>query len=91
MEQHRSPNFLTGICQVAGFERSVLPPLDSKKHTKAKRLITATSSAPDRSQDGELSRNGPTATSEKRNATTVPHIHMRNRPLEREEALPQKT
>jgi hypothetical protein len=72
-------------------ELSVLPPLDLRKHTKAKRLITATSSAPDRIQDGELSRNGPTAASEKRNATTVPHINMRNRHLEREEALPQKT
>jgi hypothetical protein len=80
MEQQRSPYILTEICQAAGLERSVLPPLDSRKHTKAKRLIIATSSAPDRSQDGELARNGPTATSEKRNATTVPHINMRNPP-----------
>ncbi len=59
-------------------ERSVLLPLDSSRHTKAKRLITARNSAPDRSQDGELPRNGPTASSERRNATTVPHTNMRN-------------
>ena len=61
-----------------------MPPLlDSRKHTRANRVITATISAPDRSQDGALARSGPTAINERRNATTVLHINMRNRPLER--------
>jgi hypothetical protein len=89
MEQQRSPYFLTEICQEAELERSVLLPLDSSKHTKAKTLITARNSAPDWSQDGEISRSGPTAASEIRKVTTVLHTNMRRRPLEREELLSQ--
>jgi hypothetical protein len=46
--------------QEGKMERSVLPPLDSSRPTRAKSLIT-TSSGPDGSQDGEFSHSRPTA------------------------------
>ena len=75
MEQHCDLYFLRNY--ETGLEWSVLPPLGSRKHTRAKRLITATNSAPDRSQDGAFSRSGPTAISQKRNATSVPQINIK--------------
>jgi len=51
-----------------------------KQAYRDKALITAASSAPDRSQAEALARSGPMATSKRRKVTTTLHITVRNRP-----------
>jgi len=87
MEQHRRSGFLTKIYQPVGSERSVLPPLLSRKHTRARTLITAVSSARDGGQEGALARSSPMAINERRKVSTMLHINVLNRPLERDQAL----